>query len=218
MDKPDSSVDTHHSGASAPEAEPARVLLTAAQYARHANVSATTVGRWLRAGRITAEADGRIDPERADRERVATESPLPHHQARKAQIEAEKAARAEAPRSEADLAEAEDLGRQLKQETIRLQRAKAEAANLELDVRAGLLVERADVDFVLTDLARHLHARIANMPGALAPALARHGGDVGALHAELADFGRDLLEDLAARMAEQARRRLGAAATGEAAA
>jgi len=75
--------------------------LSQAAYARHANVSPTTVGRWIRAGRISLEADGGIDPDKADRQRIASESPLPHHQARKAQIDAEKArAAAAAARAE----------------------------------------------------------------------------------------------------------------------
>ena len=37
-------------------------------YARHRGVSDTAVHKAIRAGRITPEADGTIDPERADRD------------------------------------------------------------------------------------------------------------------------------------------------------
>jgi phage terminase Nu1 subunit (DNA packaging protein) len=188
-------------------------------YAAHAGVSGTTVRRWLDAGRITAEADGRIDPDKADRQRAASESPAPQHQARKRRAESDKhrqRLRSAVAGGEDDatalldeLAEAEDLSRQLKRETLNLQRAKAQAANLALDKEAGLLVERSEVDTVLKDLAAHLQSRLANMPGQLAPELARHRGDLDGLHQALSEYGRDLLEDLAARTAEQARRRLG---------
>ena len=211
VDKTDPSV-----GSAPDNPEPPRRLSQRA-YAAHAGVSQTTVRRWIDAGRIRLEADGRIDVARADRQRAATESQAPQHQARKRRAQADKAlqrARStvagdgdEALGALDDLAEAERLNRELKRETLALQRAKAEAANLALDRESGLLVERSEVDLVLRDLSSHLHSRLANMPGQLAPELARHRGDMSALHQALVDFGRDLLEDLSARMAEQARRR-----------
>ena len=199
----DSSVDTR------PSSVDICRRLSRAAYARHAGVSRSTVKRWIDAGRITVGDDGRIDPVTADEEREATESPLPKHQARKAQIEAEKALRDQIIADGAALDDLKQISINLKRATYELQAAKAEAARLDLDQRAGALVERTEVDYVLQDLARHLQSRLANMAGLLAPTLARHRGDVAALHTELAAFGRDLLDDLAQRMREQAARRFG---------
>jgi hypothetical protein len=66
-------------------------IVTRAEYARHAGVNRSTVTRWIEAGRIPSRPDGLIDQAQADQMRDVTESPLPHHQARKAQIETEKA-------------------------------------------------------------------------------------------------------------------------------
>ena len=183
-----------------------------AEYARHANVHPSTVGRWLEVGRISLGPDGRIDPEQADRERTATESPMPHHQARKAQIDAEKDRRAQAEAQPHAAAPAptqapaepmpamEKLGAALKLETYKLQKAKAEQANLDLDKAAGLLVERAAVEAVLADLGATLRSLLDSLPFRAAPSLARHRGDAEAIHVELQSIAADLLEEIVAHI------------------
>lgn len=61
--------------------------VTQAEFARMAGVNRSTVHRWLQNGRIEADANGLIDPDAAARMRDATESPMPHHQARKSQFD-----------------------------------------------------------------------------------------------------------------------------------
>ena len=61
--------------------------VTQAEFARLAGVNRSTVHRWIQNGRIEADAHGLIDPDAAARMRDATESPMPHHQARKAQFD-----------------------------------------------------------------------------------------------------------------------------------
>ena len=67
--------------------------MTAGEYAVYADVNKSTVCRWLQHGRIEKDADGLINRLEADVMRVKTESPEPHHQARKDQIEEAKAAK-----------------------------------------------------------------------------------------------------------------------------
>ena len=67
--------------------------MTAGEYAVYADVNNSTVCRWLQNGRIEKGADGPINRREADVMRVKTESPEPHHQARKEQIEEAKAAK-----------------------------------------------------------------------------------------------------------------------------
>ena len=59
--------------------------VTQAEFARLAGVNRSTVTRWLQNGRIQADPSRLIDPDAALKMRAATESPLPHHQARKEQ-------------------------------------------------------------------------------------------------------------------------------------
>jgi len=67
--------------------------VNAAEFSRIADVNKSTVTRWLQNGRITKGADGLIDVEEALAMRERTESPEPHHQAQKEQIEEAKAAK-----------------------------------------------------------------------------------------------------------------------------
>jgi len=185
------------------------------QYADHAGVNRSTVTRWIKNGRISLEADGSIDPERADRQRHATESPMPHHQARKAQIDAHKAAQAAEDATAAQPATAseplpaiEKIGAALKLETYKLQKAKAETANMELDKLAGALVERVEVDYVLADFGNTLRGLMEGLPDRLSGALAACRGDANAIHKELDDAARQLLAEIANHMARRAEERL----------
>lgn len=181
----------------------ANPAMTQAEYARHAGVNRSQITRWLQSGRITALPSGLIDPVAADAQRSATESPMPHHQARKAQIDAEKAMPIaeeeqgqEAAQGHQDMAE---LGRMLKRETWRLQKAKAERENMELDVRAGALVERSEVDMVLADLGATLRARLEAMPDRITPECIAIQ-EAGTLHKYLADTFADFLAEFSQEM------------------
>jgi len=67
-------------------------LVTQAEFARLEQVNRSSVNRWLAAGRIQADENGMIDSDTAHAARLATESPLPHHQARKSQFDEAKQA------------------------------------------------------------------------------------------------------------------------------
>jgi flagellar motor protein MotB len=198
--------------------------VTQAEFARMSNVTRTTVNRWIATGRIQTEADGLIDPVAATRMREATESPLPHHQARKAQIEAAKAAKSageyldptqtEKTQHSASTATSntqgdtvpamEKLGAALKLETYKLQKAKAERENLALDKEAGLLVERAEVEIVLADYGATLRTLMEGLADRLSPTLAAHKGDVPAIHESLDAAAQDILYTLS----EQIKRKM----------
>lgn len=194
--------------------------ITQAEFARLMGVNRSTVTRWLQNDRMQAEANGLIDPEAAKRQLDATESPLPHHQARKAQFVEASAAQDTKNANEREFdpvsggatasathgnntdvrTQAENLGTALKLETYKLQKAKAELANMEVDKQAGLLVERAEVDFVLADFGNTLRGLLEGLPDRLAPAISRHRGDVNAIHAELESTAADLLNQISEQM------------------
>ena len=203
--------------------------VTQAEFARICGVNRSTVTRWIQNGRITTDAHGLIDPVAAAALRDATESPAPHHQARKAQFDETRAqnpavqsvapgataatpsqngpqARFSEPVGGEPMPQAEKLGIALKLETYKLQKAKAETANMELDKLAGLLTERAEVDFVLADFANTLRAQLENLPGRLSGPLAALRSDAALIHTALDDALRDVLHDMAAAMKQKTER------------
>jgi phage terminase Nu1 subunit (DNA packaging protein) len=188
--------------------------VTQAEFARLCGVNRSTVTRWLRAGRIVADPSGLIDPEAAARMRAATESPLPHHQARKAQFdEARVAATTSEPASATQEAAGDEdegqgmeaLGQQLKRATVDLQRRKAELAALEVDEKAGALVEMAEVQYVLHDLGTTLRTLLEGLPDRLTGELAAHQGDANAMHKSLEDAAREMLLAISEQMARKAK-------------
>jgi hypothetical protein len=76
-------------------------------------------------------------------------------------------------------------------------------ANLELDQRAGLLVERTEVDFVLADVGNTFRGLLEGLPDRLAPVIAGHRGDLGTLHKVLEDACREVLEQITEHMARR---------------
>lgn len=204
------------------------------EFADLEGVNRASVTRWIRDRRISPPGpDGLLDLDQARRERQATESPAARDQARKAQIDAEKAARGRtrtpgprahraapadppaaterhpapvtapvaAPAIDLDMGQVERLGLGLKLETYKLQKAKAEMANLELDQRAGLLVERAEVDFVLSDFGSTVRGYLEAMPKRLAPLVSGHQGDAASLEKLFEDFARETLDQITAHLA-----------------
>ena len=198
-------------------------LVTQAEFARIAGVNRSTVSRWIQNGRIQADAQGLIDPVAAQRMRDATESPEPHHQARKAQFDDARSgqassntatppatgpqdgpngptARFNAAQGAEPMPQAEKLGIALKLETYKLQKSKAETAAVELDKLIGTLVDRAEVDFVLADFGNTFRALLENLPDRLAGQLAALRGDTNAMHQALEEALNQVLLDMAEHM------------------
>ncbi len=179
--------------------------LTQAEFARLCRVNRSTVNRWLKNGRIEADAHGLIDPDAAARLRDLTESPLPHHQARKAQFdEAREGVSQGGAAGEADEPDHTDdpanVTHRLKLATAREREARAAIAAMERDKMAGALVERAEVDFVLADFGNTLRGLVEGLPDRLAPTLAAHRGEVGGIHKDLEDAAHDLLTEISDHM------------------
>lgn len=183
--------------------------VTQAEFARITGVNRSTVHRWIQNGRIEVDAQGLIDPDAARVMREATESPMPHHQARKAQFDearqypgpgqGEKTQQGATGGATEPMPAMEKLGAALKLETWKLQKAKAETANMELDKLAGALVERAEVDFVLHDFGQTLRALLESLPDRMAHECLRIR-DAAALHKYLADTYADVLVEMSEHM------------------
>lgn len=181
--------------------------LTRAEFARLMDVNRSTVTRWIDSGRVEVGDDGKIDPQAAHNLLEATESPEPHHMARKAQIDDEKAqAAAHRPNEGQSMPALEKLGAHLKYETYKLRKADAEIRTMERDKLAGTLGESASFEYVMRDIAISLRGLLESMPDRLSPTIAAHRGDVTAIHAALSDAAHDLLNeinDIMKRKAEQ---------------
>ena len=197
--------------------------LTQAEFARRRGVNKSTVTRWIQSGRMTTEPNGLIDPERAAAQLDATESPLPHHQARKAQFDEtrqevghgahEKIAQ-EAPQLPATgsatsaeastrtnakgqpLSELELLQMRKAEAVTRNEEHKAELSAIEIDLKAGALVERAEVELVFSDFGATLRGLIETLPTRLH---AVHQGDAHKV-AEIEGVATDLLHEMADHM------------------
>lgn len=176
--------------------------MTRAEFARHKGVNRSTVTRWIERGRIATDAQGLIDTKAAESALDATESPEPHHQARIAQIADEKTQQAAGGITETE--DREQVGMRLKVAMAKEREAKAEIASMDRDKQAGLLVDRADVDFVMRDIGNTLRSALEGMPDRLAPSLAAHNGDVAAIRQGLEDAGRDLLNEISAMISRKA--------------
>lgn len=210
--------------------------VTQAEFARIQGVNKSTVTRWLRSGRMQANPNGLIDVQASQRMLEATGSPEPHHQARKAQFdearEAHSAFTGQTPtnplqnvqnaptapqngpatpnatpgNSGAAMPAAEKIGTALKLETYKLQKARAETANVELDKMAGALCERAEVDYALNDFGNTLRALLESMPDRLASQLSTLHGDVAAMHRAIEEAMHDALASMTENMTRKTQR------------
>ena len=196
------------------------MIVTKAEFAELMGVNRSAVTRWVKNGRIEQTERGRIDVEAAKMALQSSESQEPHIQARLAQIGLEKADKpaSEATHDTSKQAEAkgrrqamggreneskEDVAMRYKIAMTKEREAKAELAAIELDREAGLLVERAEVDFVLQDIGITIRDLLESVPDRLSASLAGHVGDVNAIHASLQREMHDVLN----QMSEHSRRR-----------
>ena len=183
-------------------------LVTQAEFARLAGVNRSTVTRWLQNGRIKAEPNGLIDPEAAAAMRDATESPMPHHQARKAQFDEarqyqgtpppEKTQQGATPAATADQISKEDAAHRAKVAMMREREWTAVQREIDARKAAGELVDVAKVRDAWRSAFILLRATIEALPPRAAPALASRRGDVTAMEHDLAGMLSDALNEAAA--------------------
>ncbi|CAE6686692.1 conserved hypothetical protein [Candidatus Nitrotoga fabula] len=176
-----------------------KMNVSKSEFARLLGVHKGTVTKWADAGRIEV-INGRIDVQEAKRRLAATENPHPQAQAQIDRHATDKAMRMQAGSPVYSTPALEKIGTALKLETYRLQKAKAEIANLELDRAAGLLVERAEVEYVLAEFASTFRHLLESLADRLAPTIAVHRGDVAAIHAEIDMVSVALLNEMSEAM------------------
>ncbi len=152
-------------------------------YARHRGVSDTAVHKAIRAGRITPEADGTLDPDKVDREwNKNTEAPTQGTQRRAETINVKEApALAEAQTASLGTGGTSLLQARTVNEVVKAQTNKVRLARLK-----GDLVDRSQAIAHVFQLARNERDAWLNWPARVSAQMAATlGMDAHALHIAL---------------------------------
>lgn len=186
--------------------------VTRAEFARIMQVQRSTVTRWIGAGRISVDEHDRIDADMARRQLGITASPMPHHMARSDQLAEQRQQQLPLPPAtdrdnsgdHSELGDRLAVDRRLKLARAMREESEAQMAAMKRDEQAKLLVQRADVDFVMADIGRTIGDLLDRMADQYTPALVSAASDANAIHAVLREAGRDLRAELANHMRRRA--------------
>lgn len=171
-------------------------------YAQHRGVSHTAVAKAIKAGRISVEPDGKIDPAKADAQwarntlpsqnlNPGVSKPTPNVATRP--VSTVSSAEAHAPLETRAAAPDYQTSRAIREAYA------ARLAKLEFEERTGKLISKAEVDVKFFQLARQLRDRLQQIPRKLAPeivALVVADPDVRGVTDVLEVAIREALEDL----------------------
>jgi hypothetical protein len=161
-------------------------------YARHRGVSDTAVHKAIRAGRITPEADGTIDPERADRDWAKNSDTPREGTARRAETVPVKE-----PASEPITPAFHTGGTSLLQARTVNEVVKAQTNKVRLAQLKGDLVDRSQAIAQVFKLARAERDAWLNWPARISAQLASQlGVDAHTLHVALEATVREHLQEL----------------------
>lgn len=182
--------------------------VTQAEFARLCGVNRSTVNRWLKNARIEADAHGLIDPEAAHKMRDLTESPMPHHQARKAQFDegrewvsqggAEKISQIGETGADSDATLGKEEVAHRRNVAVMLEREwTARQKEIEARRAAGELYEKEKVRDAWRSAFIVLRSTMESVPDRASSELAARRGDVAAIHHDLAGVIADALRECA---------------------
>lgn len=138
-------------------------------YARHRGVSHVAVLKAIKAGRIVKEADGTIDPAKAD---AAWKQNTNQAQQRKPKDEEKKPAPHVAAELPVNNAPATNSGPSYAQSRAFKEAYNARLAKLEYEEKSGALVRTDSVKVAWFNVLRVLRDRALNLPDRMAPLLA----------------------------------------------
>lgn len=157
--------------------------LTARGYARHRRVSHTAVQKALASGRITLGADGRIDPDVADRQWAAstdlskpqnsvTGDPGSRSRSSAARRHAPATPRVAGTEGGAQAVPGERVAASYRESLAAREAYRARLAKLDFEERTGKLVSADEVRAVTFRVARATRDQIMGVPARLAPIVA----------------------------------------------
>ncbi len=168
-------------------------------YARHRGLSDTAIRKAIKAGRITPEADGTIDPQRADAQwSQNTLDVAPATRAGRAAVFDDEPVREVPPRAAASRSAAPAGGPSLLQARTANEIVKAQANKVRLARLKGELVDRQQAVAHVFQLARSEREAWINWPARAASQMAaRLGVDAHLMHVVLEAAVREHLQELA---------------------
>lgn len=164
-------------------------VLSLRGYAKHRGVSLAAVQKAIRSGRITTNADGKLDSERADAEWHSKTRPG-QHQARP--VPPAPAAVREPERAEAPVTGVFDYSRA---RAVR-ENYLARLAKIEFEEKTAKLISRDEVQVAAFTKARTTRDNLLNIPDRLAATVAAEG-DADKVHQILTAEIRKALDELA---------------------
>lgn len=140
-------------------------------YAQHRGVSHEAVRKAIAAGRIQKEADGSIDPAKADAQWQRHTRPAPLSSAKSVATRVATPVATSRPSSAAPTPAAGDEARGVDYHKARAVREtySARLAKLEFEERTGKLISKDEVDIKYFQLARQLRDRMQQIPRKVAP-------------------------------------------------
>ena len=161
-------------------------------YARHRGVSDTAVHKAIRAGRITPEADGSIDPDKADRDWAKNSDTPKEGTKRRAETVAVKEPAGEPVATALNAGGTSLLQARTVNEVVKAQTNKVRLARLK-----GELVDRPQAIAHVFKLARAERDAWLNWPARISAQMAaKLGVDVHTLHVALETAVREHLQEL----------------------
>lgn len=172
-------------------------LMSQAEYARYKSVAKSTVTRWVAAGRIKLDENGRIDVDAAEASLGITANPDPAASARAVGVGSGGGQDLDSAREKIEL----------RMKMARMKKAEHEAQQtaLDLDERAGHLVKKTDHDFVVADLIATIDntLRIELDRVELALVSATEGHAVRSISSDLAATVQEMVSDHYARKSRE---------------
>lgn len=163
-----------------------------ADFARRMGWNRSSVTRAVRDGRVVVNTEGQVEVEVSLERIEALASPAPHHRAHAQALEDARKAPVAPMAEEKPVENIAALNLRLKRAEADKREREAESARLDLEAKAGNLIDRADVDFALDELGAILRGLMDNLAPRLAP-IVQPLQSLEEIHAAIDEAGRDVL-------------------------
>lgn len=175
---------------------------TRADFARRMNWHRSSVTRAIDAGRIVL--DGELVNVEASLEKLKLSgSSEPHHLAHAAHLEEQRQAQAAPPEQPEARATIDELNLRIKAADADKREHEADIARMDREQRAGNLIAREVVDFVLNDYAASLRSLMETRADRLAPVIYPLQS-MEEVHAALSEADENILHEMTAAMKRKA--------------
>lgn len=148
--------------------------VTQSEFAKRMGYAKSTVTKMKQEGRLVMTDGGLVDIDASVARIDALASPSAHHRAHAQQLQEERDAKQSGVNPEQPAPEEgiEALNLRLKKAEANKREHEADIARMDREIKAGNLLAREDVDFVLNDYGATLRGLMENLADRLAPTIA----------------------------------------------